>query len=304
MTDAASTSPPLVSVMMPAYNAGAYLREAIDSALAQDYPALEIIVVNDGSTDDTAAVMASYGDRIRAIQHEKNQGIGATRNTALRASKGEFIAPLDADDIWLPGKISAQVALMQQRPAVVLCHTGCEVFGSETGDGPITHDVRQRIDGRCFEELFKRNGIVTSTAMFRTSAVPPDGFDGALSPAEDYMMWLELLGNAEAAYLPTVTTRYRRHEEQATGDKGKRVQIKACLARLYALEQHHATIDETSMMQLYHWVLDELHTCAYSRYWSADYGTALLGFRKLVEHGRPVPVRHRMRAALAVMIGR
>lgn len=106
----------LVSVIIPAYNAGRYIGETIESALSQSYPELEIIVVDDGSTDDTVKVVSSFIEKESKVKliRQENSGVAAARNTGIRHSQGEFIAPLDADDIWYPDKISCQVRLMRE----------------------------------------------------------------------------------------------------------------------------------------------------------------------------------------------
>ena len=101
---------PTVSVVIPTYNYGRYICETIDSALAQTYKPLEVIVVDDGSTDDTRERLAAYSDRIRYIL-QKNSGPAAARNTGIVAAQGEFVALLDSDDLWLPEKVERQVAL-------------------------------------------------------------------------------------------------------------------------------------------------------------------------------------------------
>src|SRR5512143_4014499 len=116
------SSEPLVSVVMPVYNGARYLRQALESALNQTYRPLEIIVVDDGSTDETSAILAEFGSRIRAIR-QKNPGSAAARNAALQAAHGEIIAFLDADDLWLPQKLEVQVAYLRAHPDVELVAT-------------------------------------------------------------------------------------------------------------------------------------------------------------------------------------
>jgi glycosyltransferase involved in cell wall biosynthesis len=115
--------PALVSVIIPTYNRAALLRETISSVLAQTYPAIEIVVVDDGSTDATPELLASYGDRIRVIR-KQNGGGTAARNTGILAAHGEFISVLDHDDLLLPEKIARQVALLEARPELGLVHCG------------------------------------------------------------------------------------------------------------------------------------------------------------------------------------
>ena len=111
---------PLVSVVMPAYNAGPYIEQAIRSVLEQDYPNIELIVVDDGSKDGTPeAVEALFGDRVRVLR-QKNGGPAAARNLGIRASNGTLLAFLDADDVWLPGKLQAQVSYMLAHPDIGL----------------------------------------------------------------------------------------------------------------------------------------------------------------------------------------
>src|SRR5512143_3730544 len=111
------SSEPLVSVVMPVYNGARYLRQALESALAQTYRPLEIVVVDDGSTDETPAILAEFGTRIRALR-QPNSGSAAARNAALDAARGELIAFLDADDLWLPQKLAVQVEYLREHPDV------------------------------------------------------------------------------------------------------------------------------------------------------------------------------------------
>lgn len=110
---------PAVSVVIPAYNRAARLPAAIDSALRQGVADIEIVVVDDGSQDDTRAVVAKYGDRVRYV-HQANAGVGAARNTGIRHATGTFVAFLDSDDRWLDYKLSMQLALFRERPGVGL----------------------------------------------------------------------------------------------------------------------------------------------------------------------------------------
>jgi len=111
-----------VSVIIPAYNGAAFLPEAIDSVLAQDYEPLEILVVDDGSTDDTHDVLRPYAPRIRYF-YQENRGPSAARNLGIERARGDLIAFLDADDRWLPGKLAAQVAALGTQSAAALVHT-------------------------------------------------------------------------------------------------------------------------------------------------------------------------------------
>jgi glycosyltransferase involved in cell wall biosynthesis len=108
-------SPPTVSVVIPAYNAGKLVRRVLESVLAQTYGDFEVLVVDDGSSDDTGTIARSFEDaRVRYVQHERNLGAAAARNTGIRLAKGRYIAFLDSDDTWLPEKLEHQLAIMRQ----------------------------------------------------------------------------------------------------------------------------------------------------------------------------------------------
>ena len=106
----------LVSVIIPAFNAAAHIRQTLNSVLAQTYQAIEVIVVDDGSSDATSAIVEEFVKRDARVQlvRQSNAGVGAARNTAIRMARGKYIAPLDADDFWFPEKLEKQVACMEQ----------------------------------------------------------------------------------------------------------------------------------------------------------------------------------------------
>jgi glycosyltransferase involved in cell wall biosynthesis len=122
-----STALPLVSVVIPAYNAASTLAETLDSVLAQTYPTLEVVVVDDGSKDDTPQVLERYAGRVRAIR-QPNGGLAAARNAGCRAAQGEFIALLDADDVCMPERIGVQVGFLRAHPDVLLCSSEFSAF--------------------------------------------------------------------------------------------------------------------------------------------------------------------------------
>src|SRR5712664_390476 len=120
-------TPTLISCIIPVFNGERYLREALDSILAQTHRPVEIIVADDGSSDGTAAVVASYGDHVHYL-HQPNAGPAAARNLGLSAARGEFVAFLDADDLWHPEKLVHQRARFQARPELDLCVTHVQNF--------------------------------------------------------------------------------------------------------------------------------------------------------------------------------
>ena len=191
MTSAGSE--PLVSVVMPAYNVDWCIGRAVDSVLAQDYPARELIVVNDGSIDDTRAVLEAYGDKITLID-QQNRGMSAARNVAIRSARGTYIAFLDADDWWLPQKLSRQVELMESRPEIGFCSTAARV---EDGDGNLLNLWRCHHGNiEMLATLFAENAAIAggcSAVMARKHLLERVGlFDESLRGFEDPDLWMRL----------------------------------------------------------------------------------------------------------------
>src|SRR5713101_9096613 len=116
-----------ISVLIPAYNAAPYLKEAIESALSQSYAPHEIIVVDDGSTDGTADIARSFGSQVRLLQHA-NRGVAASRNRGIEEATGDWIALLDADDLFLPDKLLLQVRAVDHNPSALLVYTGMRLL--------------------------------------------------------------------------------------------------------------------------------------------------------------------------------
>lgn len=195
--------PPIVSVVIPAYNAAWCVRKAIDSVLAQDYRDFEMIVVNDGSTDDTAPVLASYGSAIRVVD-QANGGMSNARNAGIRAARGELIAFLDSDDWWLPTKLGRQVALMHERPELGFCSCAARV---EDTEGRLLNLWEcPAWQGTFLVHLFKSGADVPgscSAVLARRHLVQAVGaFDETLRGAEDPDLWIRLAAISEYACLP------------------------------------------------------------------------------------------------------
>lgn len=193
---------PTVSVVIPAYNAAWCVAKAIDSVLAQDYRDFELIVVDDGSTDDTAAVLASYGDAIRVIR-KPNGGLSSARNAGIAAARSEFIAFLDADDWWLPGKLRLQMSSMRQNANIGFSSTTARVVDP---DGNLVNIwACAHWDGPFLVHLFGSNADVAgsgSAVIARRSLFDQvGGFDETLRSLEDIDMWMRLAAVSEYACL-------------------------------------------------------------------------------------------------------
>ena len=181
---------PRVSVIVPTFNRAALLVEAVDSVLAQQGVAFELIVVDDGSTDDTSDVLAGYGSRIKVIPQE-NRGVSAARNRGVAAGRGELIAFLDSDDLWLPGKLRAQVAYMDAHPELGICQT--EEIWIRDGRRVNPRRRHRKTAGMFFERSLELCLVSPSAVMLRRELFEAaGGFDEDLPACEDYDLWLRI----------------------------------------------------------------------------------------------------------------
>jgi glycosyltransferase involved in cell wall biosynthesis len=203
-----------VDVLIAVRNGSRYLREAIDSAIAQTYPRVNVHVVDDGSTDDSAEIARSYGARVRCVQTAP-RGLSLARNTGLNETQGEYVAFLDADDRWHPEKLALQVAYLRERPHLGLVHTR-QRFVDQIGQPislPATDGSCKKASGRCLLELIRGNTVVISSVLVRRSAIGKRRFDTALYGAQDYALWLHLAQHYEFGYLDEELTDHRLHED-------------------------------------------------------------------------------------------
>jgi glycosyltransferase involved in cell wall biosynthesis len=200
---------PLVSVVIPAYNARRWLASAVDSVLTQTYQSVEIIVVDDGSTDGTAGFVASrYPDIV--LLRQANRGLSAARNAGLDAARGDFVQFLDADDVLLPAKLEKQVALLQERTS--LAGVYCDFQYLESDGGRTASGFDEVGDDRVLRSLLRRNFIVAHAPLLRTAVVrAQNGFDESLTACEDYDLWLRLAAAGHVLQgLREVLVLYRR----------------------------------------------------------------------------------------------
>ena len=185
---------PTVSVIIPVYNGAAEVCRAIDSALAQVNCEVEVIVLNDGSKDNTRTVLDEYGDKIRAI-HQENSGLAQTRNNGISAARGEWVAFLDHDDYWKPDKLSEQLKAAERTGADVV-YTNAGNFGDVDRVADLRSEPSGMLEGDLLEPLLLDNFIVVSSVMIRRSVIDKfKGFNASLPCVEDWDLWLRLSAN-------------------------------------------------------------------------------------------------------------
>lgn len=179
-----------VSVIIPTYNRGWIIKEAIDSVLAQDYTEFELIVVDDGSTDHTSDVLDSYRNVIKVFS-QKNKGVSAARNRGIAEASGQFIAFLDSDDLWLSQKLSVQIEFFNQTPDVLICQT--EEVWIRNGLRVNPKKRHKKPSGMIFKPSLELCLVSPSAVMIQRSLFDRVGeFDETLPACEDYDLWLRI----------------------------------------------------------------------------------------------------------------
>ncbi len=216
---------PLVSVIMPAYNAQKYIIEAIESVVHQTYQNWELIVVDDCSSDKTKYMIETFinqDERIKPIYLDKNGGKPSiAKNYALKKAVGKYIAFLDSDDVWYPDKLNLQIELMYQNKTCGLCYTGGEWI-DEAGK-EIKNFMPKYPDGMIFKSMLKRYEINNQSVLVRTDLVKETGgFNPAIVIGEDYNLFMKILYHNNACSIKKPLIRYRIHENAITKAK-KRV---------------------------------------------------------------------------------
>ena len=208
---------PVVSVLLPVFNRAALVGEAIQSALAQTYTDLEVVVVDDGSTDGTAAKVRSFTDRrIRLIQQE-NRGIGGALNTALRAARGRYLARIDSDDLWLPELLAVEVPILEADAAVGLVYPRAQAMDIHGRPLSQFQGAPERYPGHTFASLLYGNHVCQLGILIRRECVAAaGGWDESLLAYEDWDLWLRLSRLCGFRFVDRVLARFRLHPGRST----------------------------------------------------------------------------------------
>jgi glycosyltransferase involved in cell wall biosynthesis len=216
-------SEPKVSVCMPTYNQGRYLRQALESVLRQKLQDFEIVVFDDASTDETPEIVAAFHDeRIRYFRQERNVGIAANRNSCIAKARGRYLAWLDSDDVYLTDMLAVQSAILETHPNVGLVHGAFEVIdhdGRRLPDWPLPFKCDVIEPGpRALRELVLQNYITAPTVMVRRACFDRVGrYATELSNSgEDWEMWLRIALHADIAYTATAVAQYRQHKNSSS----------------------------------------------------------------------------------------
>lgn len=210
---------PKVSIVMPAYNAERYIREAIESILNQTFTDFEFIIINDGSTDRTREIILEYDDpRIVLLENEKNSGIVVALNRGIQLASGEYVARMDSDDISLCNRIERQVMFLDNHKDVGIVGSALQVFGERIIEqNRFFSESKEKLKA----ELLFNSCLAHPTVMFRRSLIQNSNecYDIQFAGIEDFDLWWKLAQVTDIGCINEVLLRYRSHEKQVTKEK-------------------------------------------------------------------------------------
>jgi len=272
---------PLVSAIVPVYNGERFLAEALDSALAQSMRDLEIIVVDDGSTDGTAAIADAYAARhpgvVRSI-HQPNLGLCHARNAALTAASGRYFALLDSDDVWLPHHLADSVAELERRGDVALVHADIERIDTDGNSLGIAARHWHSAGPDAFVALYlRREHVCCPTAVFRRSVLERVGaFDPQFNRlgCEDRDLWMRIAAEADILFLDTVHARYRLHGTNMSTNYEKMLQARKRLVDKFGATRRGQPLRRRALAAAHCNLGDELMDAARRRDAFAAYARA------------------------------
>lgn len=227
-----------ISIVIPAYNPGAYLDETLDCVQAQSFNDWECVVVDDGSTEDLSRV-DTRDKRIKRIRQE-NRGLPIARNVGILNTTAPFIAFVDSDDLWAPSKLELQLERLQSYPDAGLCHTAMKIID---GEGRFVRPGWAR-NVTSYHELLARSSICVSSVMVRRSCLAVSGlFDPLLRSCEDYDMWLKISRFYRTEFLSEPLTLYRMHANNMSGNPSRMAQQSQFVLRRHLdLALHNADV--------------------------------------------------------------
>ena len=230
-----------VDIIVPTYNAAKYLPVALDSVLAQTFEDWRILLIDDGSTDNTAKIVAPYlerlGEKLVYIK-QQNGGVSAARNNGIRNATAEFVALLDADDVWLPCRLTESLRCFEGRPEVGLAYGLISRIDSEGTVIDTFKGNRRNAQGKIAPYIYMRSvQLPTSSMMFRRECTDRVGvFDETLKQTEDRDLWLRMSFHYEVAFAPTVISLYRTAGDSLTADSDGMLK-----AQLQFIEKHYGS---------------------------------------------------------------
>jgi glycosyltransferase involved in cell wall biosynthesis len=212
---------PVISVIMPCFNAAAHLHTSITSVLEQSFTDFELLIVNDGSTDDSLAIAKSFDDPRIKVFNQENQGVCGARNKAIAKATGDFIAFLDADDTWHKNCLNALYAALINHPDAMLAYCGWQNIGLPGSRGEPYLPADYENENKLIQLFEDCRWPIHACLTHKTAILEVNGFDTRFQTSEDYLMWLKIAKDCAIVLVPQVLAYYHHHSTQATQNKSK-----------------------------------------------------------------------------------
>ena len=231
---------PLLTVLMPVYNAQKYIAESVESVLMQSFGDFEFLIIDDASTDQTVPILKSFNDpRIKLIEKPENTGYTQSLNTGLKIAKGKYVGRMDSDDISLPNRFAKQLSFMESNPEVIVCGTQYEVMGKNNAVYLPTNNAEIRL------ALLWANCLVHSSVMIRKNALIQSSvyYDALKEPSEDYDLWVRLLPIGHLYNIPEVLVSYRIHYASVSRTRYKQQEEESVKVKLRLLDYLNVHLD-------------------------------------------------------------
>jgi len=232
---------PTVSVIIPTYNRAHLIGRAIKSVLNQTYQDFELIIIDDGSTDDTEDIIRQFQEkdkRIKYVKHDKNKGGSAARNTGIKAAKGEYIAFLDSDDEWLLEKLKRQMKVFKNTSSEIgVVYTGIISINEISEDTNIQYNIPKK-RGWIYEDLLAENCVgTTSTVLIKKKCFEKSGlFDESLPGCQDWEMWIRIAKEYQFNFIKDPLIRYHIHNNRITMDLENKIKAKTIVINKFSEE--------------------------------------------------------------------
>jgi glycosyltransferase involved in cell wall biosynthesis len=249
---------------MNCYNGARYLRQALDSVFAQTFTDWEIVFWDNASCDESPDIARSYGEKLRYHRSPATTMLGEARNRAFSQARGEYVAMLDVDDLWLPGKLARQVPILDTDQSVGLAYCGAVLFDDQ-GNEKLFFDRQTPCRGWCFDDLLRRNFICTGSMLFRASALEAISplFEPDMTMVMDYYLTLRLAAGWQFDFDPEALVRHRIHGESESSRKWHRFssELRLAFARLPqqlgdVVNQHAVGVEAASRAAALQYALD------------------------------------------------
>lgn len=276
---------PVVSIVMPCFNGLSHLPTSVGSVLAQTFADWELIVVDDGSTDQSHTWLQSQEDRRLVVLRQSNRGVSAARNLGIQHATGKYIAFLDADDTWAPPFLETMVAALETQARAVLAYCGWQNVGLSGGRGqpfvPPDYETPEKQ-----EKLFAGcRWPIHATLIRRPAIMAAGGFNQTLKNAEDYALWLEIASKAPIVKVPQVLARYHFHGSgQASSNRLRAAEQLLAAQRAY-VRSHPDFAHRMGRAKIRSLMYGQLLHTGFDCYWKRDLVTARAIFRRSMAAG-------------------